>query len=100
MIIKMGLDNSIGLMAHILKAILKMGVKNQENLFGLIEMSTKGSLLVINLKEKVNLHGKITSLTKVHGRKILCMDMEFLYGKMAKYLKGITNVRKNMEKDS
>ena len=98
MIIKMVLDNSIGLMVHILRVISKMGVKNQESLFGLIKMFTKGSLLEINSKEKVNFHGKIKKITKALGRKILCMDMEFLHGRMVKYTKGITNIRKSMEK--
>ena len=66
---RMGLDRSIGLMGHTLKGILKKAVNRQGSSFGLITIYTKESLLIMNFQERVNLLGRLRSLTKVNGGK-------------------------------
>ena len=62
---------------------------------GLVMMANGRTII---LKEKASIAGLTTDFIKAHGKIILCMEMEFMNGQMAKSIKENLKKIKSMEK--
>jgi len=57
-------------MEHTFEDIFQEAIKFQGNLYGLIKVHMRESLVIINFKEKENLYGKMPDLMKDTGKII------------------------------